>query len=50
MDAVQQAAILAELTRPAHRKLLECACGHYQFVLTAEIRKRFAGEKHAEPK
>ena len=32
----EQAAALRELTLPAHRKVIECGCGRYQFVLSAE--------------
>jgi hypothetical protein len=35
LDPDQQTAILAELTKPAHSKVLDCRCGRYQFALTA---------------
>jgi hypothetical protein len=42
LDARQQNEILAELTRPAHMKIVECACGKFQFVLSA--RRTTAGK------
>ena len=35
LDADRQAAILGELTKPAHHKVLNCRCVRYQFALAA---------------
>ena len=35
LDARQQEAILAELTRPAQHKIIDCVCRRFQFALTA---------------
>jgi hypothetical protein len=37
LDRADQAAILAELTMPAARRILECPCGRFQRVLGARI-------------
>jgi hypothetical protein len=42
LDASAQAAIVKELKLPAQRKLIDCTCGRFQFVLGAEVRKRCA--------
>jgi hypothetical protein len=33
LDAREQAAILSELTRPSHVKVIDCACGRFQWGL-----------------
>lgn len=37
LDAKEQQKILAELIRPAQTQIIECACGHFQFVLGVRI-------------
>ena len=40
LSVKEQRSILAELTRPAHVKVIECGCGKFQFILRA---RRVAG-------
>jgi len=35
LSAEEQVAILLELTRPAHSKIIECSCTHSQVILAA---------------
>ena len=35
LDAETQRKILGELTRPAMQKMIDCACGRYQWALAA---------------
>ena len=48
LDSAAQAKIIAELKLPAQRKLIDCPCSRFQFVLGAEVPKRFV-ESEALP-